>query len=206
MNIIEEKVYSVDDVFNMIGEEYLLRQTDSYKCNSDITVDGFLVHPVSLRYMTFYQKGLKCACCGKEGAYFKLCGDDTTNRRHFNLFADDGTLMTKDHIIPASKGGLNHVSNMQTMCVTCNKAKGNYYPDVKVEYIVARHQSDNSIVEYKSLETAAVDITNKFGNIQCKKVTKSKAAKYAATAVIRIMRSIETGQPCYGYFWSTEMR
>lgn len=32
-------------------------------------------------------------------------------------------LMTKDHIIPKSKGGANDISNYQTMCKRCNEAK-----------------------------------------------------------------------------------
>ena len=206
MMVVGEKIYSVSDVFARIGEEYLTRTSDVDKCNSDIVVDGFLVHPASLRYMTFYQKGVKCVCCGKEGTHFRLCGDETTNRRHFNLFADDGTLMTKDHIVPASKGGPDHMSNMQTMCVVCNKAKGNYHPEIKAEYIVARREADGKTTEYKSLENAAVDIANRFGHIQRSKVTKSNAAKHGAMAVIKIMNSMKTGQPCYGYFWSIEMK
>jgi 5-methylcytosine-specific restriction endonuclease McrA len=34
-------------------------------------------------------------------------------------------LMTKDHILPVSRGGSNAVTNLQTMCSTCNAAKGN---------------------------------------------------------------------------------
>ena len=34
-------------------------------------------------------------------------------------------LMTKDHIIPVSKGGKNILSNYQTMCELCNLEKGN---------------------------------------------------------------------------------
>lgn len=119
--IVENKRYEVDEVFNIIGEEHLLGDNDSGQTRSDMVVDGFNVRPISLRYKTFYQKGIKCVCCGKEGTHFKLCGDATTNRRHFNLYAEDGTLMTKDHIIPASKGGLDRVSNMQTMCADCNR-------------------------------------------------------------------------------------
>jgi hypothetical protein len=46
---------------------------------------------------------------------------------HFNLYSqlDDGQLilMTKDHILPACKGGPNHIDNMQTMCYHCNSLK-----------------------------------------------------------------------------------
>lgn len=32
--------------------------------------------------------------------------------------------LTIDHIIPLSKGGLDHPTNMQTLCQPCNLAKG----------------------------------------------------------------------------------
>ena len=47
---------------------------------------------------------------------------------HFNLYGledEEEVMFTKDHIIPKSKGGRTHISNMQTMCSNCNNAKGN---------------------------------------------------------------------------------
>lgn len=41
----------------------------------------------------------------------------------------DEILMTKDHIIPRSKGGIDDISNYQTMCKLCNEAKGNKLED-----------------------------------------------------------------------------
>ena len=35
--------------------------------------------------------------------------------------------MTKDHIIPKSKGGKNELSNYQTMCTYCNNEKADKY-------------------------------------------------------------------------------
>lgn len=119
--------YSVTDVFNMLGQEALSIKEEGYRRNrKSIEVEGFQVYTQSLRYATFYQKGCTCAACGKVGSYFLLeSGDNANKRRHFNLYADDGTLMTKDHIVPTSRGGkYNSVENLQTMCVTCNRAKG----------------------------------------------------------------------------------
>ena len=46
-----------------------------------------------------------------------------------NLYAIDENgkevLMTKDHILPKSKGGKDEIDNYQTMCIRCNEAKGN---------------------------------------------------------------------------------
>ena len=78
--IIEEKRYGIDEVFDMIGEKYLTGNLATEKNKYDMVVDGFNVRPLSLRYKTFYQKGTKCVCCGKEGTHFKLCGNENTNR------------------------------------------------------------------------------------------------------------------------------
>lgn len=120
--------YSIEEVFDAIGEEYLTRDDANFKNKENIEFHGYLIHPGSLRYMTFYQKGVNCCKCGRKGAYFTLdkhSKDYDGPRRHFNLYSEDDVLMTKDHILPKSKGGKNKVSNMQTMCVYCNKAKGN---------------------------------------------------------------------------------
>ncbi len=84
----------------------------------------------SLRYQTF-QKSLTCKRCGVEGKFFALekHRNGQSDRFHFNLYAIDDNgdelLMTKDHIVPRSKGGPNHVTNMQTMCTVCNGIKDN---------------------------------------------------------------------------------
>ena len=202
----EEKKYSIDEVFNMIGEEYLVKNTDSYKHRSDMIIDGFTVRPISLRYMTFYQKGTKCVCCGKEGTHFKLCGDETTNRRHFNLYADDGTLITKDHIIPKSKVGLDQVANMQTMCVDCNKAKGNSCDDVKVEYIVGRNEKHGKEISFRSLEKAAYHIAQNYGHFTSKNIKKEEAVKIGITSLMKLMIAIENGTPYQRFIWTKEMR
>jgi 5-methylcytosine-specific restriction endonuclease McrA len=117
--------YTVDKVFELLGEEALNITDIGWKRDRvSIEVEGYQVYTKSLRYATFYQKGCKCVSCGKEGTYFLLDPGDRSGRRHFNLYAEDGTLITKDHIIPKKLGGKDTINNMQTMCVICNRAKG----------------------------------------------------------------------------------
>ena len=98
--------------------------------NYNLELNGFNVHPRSKRYQVF-QRDLKCACCDREVTYALLQihtnkrGGYSSNQAHFNFFAADGSLMTKDHIIPQSKGGSNTMNNLQTMCEHCNRRKGN---------------------------------------------------------------------------------
>ena len=84
----------------------------------------------SLRLQCFKRSRI-CVRCGRIGTIMslnKLCRDpDLPPHAHFNLFAENSNgkfiLMTQDHIIPISKGGKNHLSNLQTMCIICNMKK-----------------------------------------------------------------------------------
>lgn len=203
------KKYSIEEVFQMIGEEHLNRQSDYEKNKYDIQVDGFNVHPISLRYMTFYQKGTKCVCCGKDGAYFQLDADrngaNAESRRHFNLYAEDGTLITKDHIIPKSKGGADKVSNMQTMCYPCNKEKGANCTGYEKEYIVALRPNGKETC-YRTIEKAAYHTALTECGLQAKKVSKVEAIKGAITCVLRIQAAIENKTTYANCMWKKEMR
>ena len=46
-----------------------------------------------------------------------------------NLYATDRNgqlvLMTRDHIIPKSVGGIDHIDNLRPACATCNEQRGN---------------------------------------------------------------------------------
>lgn len=202
--IIEDKVYSPEEVFSLIGDEYLLRKTDAYKHTSDMVVDGFNVRPVSLRYMLFYQKGTTCVSCGKTGTHFKLCGDPDTNRRHFNLFADDGSLLTKDHIVPKSKGGRDHVDNMQTMCEACNHKKGNYHDTIKVDYIIATRVDSDKNISFRDINKAAFHMVQNY--LHPPKKNYSNIIQCSISAVLSIQNAINSGTPYCGYIWTIESR
>lgn len=207
--INENKKYSIEEVFQMIGEEHLNKQKDEGKCHYDIDVDGFKVHPISLRYMTFYQKGTRCVCCGKEGAYFQLDpdrnGNNTEARRHFNLYADDGTLITKDHIIPKSKGGIDHVSNMQTMCYPCNREKGATCEGHEKEYIVGT-RSNGKKVYFATIEKAAYHVATQHCKLEAKKISKTEAIKGTISCILHLQAAIKNHTPYAYYMWDIEMK
>jgi len=123
---MEEKEYTPDEVLAIIGEHAAMTPTiPRGEKKLSVDVDGFQVYVHSMRYKTFFQKGFTCTKCGRVGTHFVLVGDDKSKRRHFELFSDDQVLMTKDHIIPVSRGGKDSLDNFQTMCKRCNAAKGN---------------------------------------------------------------------------------
>ena len=127
------RIFSIEEVEAMIKYDVVksecIRQDKNSKHN--IKVEGHNVYTTSLRYKTFIENGYKCVCCGRTGLYYALekSKGSNQNRAHFNLYSDDDVLMTKDHILPKSKGGIDRIENMQTMCSICNHAKGNTVPD-----------------------------------------------------------------------------
>ena len=96
------------------------------------TYAGKPVYMDSLRYHTFLNSGVICVGCGLKATFFGLETTqdnlEASDHFHFNLYGidkdEDEVLFTKDHIFPKSRGGSNHISNLQTMCAVCNTKKG----------------------------------------------------------------------------------
>jgi 5-methylcytosine-specific restriction endonuclease McrA len=119
--------YSVEHITSLIRSD-----------DEKVLLDGEMVKTGSDRYKLF-AKNRYCVTCGTEGLYYAM--ERTVKRRpdgtvtpmsqgfHFNLYGKnaDGeeVMITKDHIVPKSKGGPNRLDNYQTMCFICNVEKGN---------------------------------------------------------------------------------
>jgi 5-methylcytosine-specific restriction endonuclease McrA len=93
-----------------------------------INLLGESVKISSLRLLTF-KESQKCYKCGLEGKFFAIEKTHCQDVYHINFYGytKEGkeVMLTKDHIIPRSKGGRNHLDNLKTMCSPCNVEKGN---------------------------------------------------------------------------------
>lgn len=96
----------------------------------------------SLRLRTFLEKGTKCVTtgCPLEGNFFAIergLGQSNLDIYHLNLWAVDGVgqeiLMTCDHILAQSLGGINALCNTQTMCAPHNFEKSKLESKIRQE-------------------------------------------------------------------------
>lgn len=143
-----------------INKQYDLSILHTLKLNSEKTtlIDNVTVKCHSQRYTLFLNNN-KCVNCGIEGTVVFF---EKTERKakhyHANLYAqrnDELILMTKDHIIPKSKGGKDNLANYQTMCYNCNHTKGNKILDFN------KISSENTIKVFKSYKNPDQNLTKK---------------------------------------------
>lgn len=128
MNVLAE--YPVDQILpllNVPNEKGHINDKERIEIPVNGKVYRVKVNTLRLRCFT---GAIHCAECNIVGAVFRLELDPTSNASspHFNMYAkkdDEYILMTQDHILPRSKGGKDHLNNLQTMCYVCNERKGN---------------------------------------------------------------------------------
>lgn len=125
--------FKPEDVFPYVTDNETFKEyvVQDISCG-DIS---YKVRMNSLRYRTFL-KNPACIACGITGNVFLLEVAHGASSAHFNFYCRDNgklILMTKDHILPRSKGGPETLENMQTMCTFCNGLKDSH--DFSLEQI-----------------------------------------------------------------------
>lgn len=106
--------FSIPEVLSQVG-------------NQRATFGKYKVSMQAGRYWLYKNKGTNCFYCHLQGAYFSLerFSNVPESKVHFNLYALDGTMITRDHIIPVSRGGNSMMHNVQPLCTICNLKKSN---------------------------------------------------------------------------------
>jgi 5-methylcytosine-specific restriction endonuclease McrA len=93
----------------------------------------------SKRLKNLIKLGNECVSCGLTASKF-MFGIDKGGGSHLDMYSSDNTLFTIDHIQPLSKGGRDHIDNMQLMCSPCNEKKGNSV-DIKKGNVISNFKS-----------------------------------------------------------------
>ncbi len=115
--------YEIDDVLKHVS----LNPEDKPK---NVRFNGHRIFMGSKRYQNFKAHGNICVECGLVGTHFYLerHKNQMSGNYHFNMYGlnSDGeeVMLTKDHIVPKAKGGLDEIINFQVMCSPCNSKKG----------------------------------------------------------------------------------
>ena len=201
-----ERRFELNEVWELLGEESLLSKYVPRGGKESIEVEGFKVYRKSLRYCTFYQKGTKCVCCGREGTHFRLDADrdggNIDGRRHFNLYSDGGVLMTKDHILPKHWGGQDNIDNMQTMCSLCNEAKGSQYDATIMGIRAVMKSNPEKVYTFMNENDATFWLCERTKALQNNKA--GKIARKAIDIAFGLMGVLDTDIPYYGFYWRKE--
>lgn len=110
------------DVLSLEGHRCLLLKENRICVSCGIEGLYFAKERTVKRHTSFLKGGIKIV------TYSLPIRDDQFCQWHLNMYAmrENGTeiMMTKDHIIPRSRGGPNLMWNYQTMCQPCNSRKG----------------------------------------------------------------------------------
>jgi len=129
---LKSKGYNYTDLQWINASKRIYPITTVYEKHRYKTLKHVTVTMGSHRYQMFAAKGTDCVKCGIKGKFFALERAEANNplKFHFNLYGIDKhgneVMITKDHIIPRSKGGKNILNNYQPLCYRCNKDKADH--------------------------------------------------------------------------------
>ena len=100
---------------------------EELRTNPYIEVMGETVSSKSSRVRCLIQGGGKCVECGLQGSFWAVEKHRVRDPYHINLYGlgkkGKEVMLTRDHIIPKSKGGGDSLINCQVLCSKCNSDK-----------------------------------------------------------------------------------
>lgn len=180
--IFKDEVYSVHKIYDLIHSE-----------ESHVVLQDAKVKVEGLRLKSF-TRNEPCVSCNRQGVQFRIATSRYSRKKdwYLTLWSEDGIQMTKDHIVPSSKGGANHLGNIQTMCTKCNSKKGSTVTpeDFEKGTVVENYDPKDyakapaNFVEPKAYGLTFREIFNKYGD------EDFKGTKFRETVIGKLSTSI----------------
>ena len=122
--------------------------------------------------------------------------------------------MTKDHIIPRSKGGPDCIENFQTMCEECNNKKRDIMPEVipdvelvhrkKAEIKAVNVDKPQDVHLFYTIENAVKWVVKehlKLYSKSKKNMSREEVIQTVIRATIRLRAALDGTEPYCGYNW-----
>jgi len=114
-----KREHTVDEIFDLIRK-------------GQQTMPEYKASLSTAKMRNFFHHGVKCKNCDVKGNVFRLQRYSDARNWHLNLYqvssGNPDILITMDHVIPKSKGGIKDINNIQPLCSPCNNLKGNKLP------------------------------------------------------------------------------
>jgi len=132
--VIKMETYSIDEVINYLSLHKIFSAKSASRSNKKFHNMKVYAEYSAYQLWMKYIDNLACVNCQRKANFFKLHKhQEIKDVYFFQLYCLDqnmsAILMTKDHIIPKSKGGKNNIDNYQLFCRICNKAKRDFDPE-----------------------------------------------------------------------------
>jgi len=127
-NLVVLAKYPIDDILPIILEAHKTRGKKKWQGSHIFYADD---HPINMRVASFRLVSIalnpQCVICGLQGQEYQINIFRDQTQGHFNLYGLNKhghyTLLTRDHVIPKSRGGKGSLHNSQTLCTHCNGFK-----------------------------------------------------------------------------------
>lgn len=122
----------------------------------ELTFNDKKITTDSERYKNFKANGYTCVECGLTAEYGAIETNGSETTFHLNLYGinenNEEVMLTKDHIFPKSKGGVDCITNYQVMCEHCNEKKSNIVDMSLQDALAAGYATEEEI--YKLVRKA----------------------------------------------------
>jgi hypothetical protein len=134
-------------------------------------------------FSSLHPAPIRCHFCECEADGWNLTKDRRHGGRILNLFAGD-RMMTRDHIVPVSLGGVDDVANLRPACAPCNSSRGNTLSEADIKVWFDRQD----LVDPERLARGYQSMTNQVRQLEEGIASRLRQIEQAKRAITKLRR------------------